>query len=76
MVKLELFQKRDVYIDYPFEDMKFQFDKAANKVFVRCYGKKEVEIEQSNEHFNEAIQAGKVITKEQYLSDDPAPDIA
>jgi len=45
-------------------------------VFVRCYGKKEVEIEQSNEHFNEAISAGKVITKEQYLSDDPVPDIA
>ncbi len=76
MVKLELFRKGDVYIDYPFEDMKFRFDKASNKVFVRCYGKKEVEIDQSNEHFNEAIQAGKVITKEQYLSDDPAPDSA
>jgi len=42
MVKLELFRKGDVYIDYPFEDMKFRFDKASNKVFVRCYGKQEV----------------------------------
>lgn len=73
MVKLELFRKGDVYIDYPFEDMKFRFDKAANKVFVRCYGKKEVEIDQSNEHFNEAIQAGNVISREQYGSDEDAP---
>jgi len=76
MVKLELFRKGDVYVDYPFEDMKFRFEKASNKVFVRCYGKHEVEIDQSNEHFNEAIQAGNVITKEQYLSDAPAPGSA
>ena len=76
MGKLELFRKGDIYMDYPFEDMKFRFDKASNKVFVRFYGKPEVEIDQSNEHFNEAISAGKVITKEQYLSDDPVPDIA
>ena len=69
MVKLELFRQGDVYIDYPFEDMKFRFDKAGNKVFVHFYGKREVEIEQSNAHFHEAIQAGSVITKEQYLSD-------
>ena len=73
MVKLELFQKGDVYIDYPFEDKKYRFDKASNKLFVRCYGKREVEIDQSNEHFNEAIQAGKEITKEQYLSDEAVP---
>jgi len=75
-VKLELFRQGDVYIDYPFEDMKFRFDKASNKVFVHFYGKREVEIDQGNAHFNEAIQAGKVITKEQYLGDDPVPDIA
>lgn len=73
MVKLELFRKGDVYIDYPFEDMKFRFEKASNKVFVRCYGKKEVEIDHGNAHFNEAIQAGNVISPEQYLSDGDAP---
>ena len=76
MVKLELFRRGDVYIDYPFEDKKYRFDKASNKVFVRCYGKKEVEIDHGNAHFNEAIQAGNVISQEQYLSDDPVPDIA
>jgi len=76
MVKLELFRLGDVYIDYPFEDKKYRFHKASNKVFVRCYGTHEVEIDHGNAHFNEAIQAGNVITKEQYLSDDPAPGIA
>ena len=73
MVKLELFGKGDVYIDYPFEDMKFRFEKASNKVFVRCYGKREVEIDRGNAHFNEAIQSGNVISPEQYLSDEAAP---
>ena len=42
-------------------------------MFVRCYGKKEVEIDHSNAHFNEAIQAGNVISQEQYGSDEDAP---
>ena len=73
MVALALFQKGDVYLDYRFEGMKFRFDKATGKVFVRYYGKPEVEIAQSDEHFHEAISAGKVITKEQYLSDAAVP---
>jgi hypothetical protein len=73
MVKLELFQKGDVYIDYPFEDKKYRFDKASNKVFVRWYGEREVEIDHGNAHFNEAIQAGNVISPEQYVSDEEAP---
>jgi hypothetical protein len=43
---------------------------------VRCYGKREVEIEHSHIHFNEAISAGRVITKEQYVSDARAPGSA
>ena len=73
MVKLELLRLGDVYLDYAFEDRKFRFDKASNKVFVRCYGKQEVEIDQGDAHFNEAIQAGNVISPEQYVSDEEAP---
>ena len=73
MVKLELFRKGDVYIDYPFEDKKYRFEKASNKVFVHLYGKQEVEIDHSNAHFNEAIQSGNEITREQYLSDVASP---
>jgi chaperonin GroEL (HSP60 family) len=67
MVALDLFQQGDVYLDYRFEGMKFRFDKASGKVFVRMDGEAEVEIDQSDEHFREAVSAGKVITREQYL---------
>jgi len=69
MSTLELFQKGDVFLDYPFEEIKFRFDKASNKVFARRYGQAEVEIKQTNAHFNEAISSGKVVTKEQYFAD-------
>ena len=70
MSTLELFHKGDVFLDYPYEEIQFRFEKATNKVFARRYGEAEVEIKQSNAHFNEAISAGKVITKEQYLEGD------
>jgi len=70
MVSLELFRLGDVYLEYRFEGMKFRFDKATSRVFVRFYGQPEVEIEQSDVHFREAISAGTVITKDQYLSDE------
>ena len=70
MVPLELFHAGDVYLDYPFEEMKFRYDKATDKVFARRLGKAEVEIKQSSSRFNEAISAGTVITREEYFSDD------
>jgi glycyl-tRNA synthetase alpha subunit len=73
MGALHLFKKGDVYLDYEFEDRKYRFEKASNKVFVRCYGKQEVEIDHGNERFNEAISSAKVITKEQYFSDATSP---
>src|SRR5262245_24682712 len=47
MVSLDLFRRGDVYLDYPFEDMRFRFDQASNKVYVRWENRKEVEIPQS-----------------------------
>ena len=70
MTILDLFQKGDVYLDYPFEEMKFRFDKAQNKVFCRLYSKPEVEIKQSDSHFNEAISSGKVISRDHYFADE------
>lgn len=70
MTILELFQKGDVFLDYPFEEMKFRFDKASNKVFARYYFKPEVEIKQSDSHFNEAVASGKVITEAEYFADE------
>lgn len=56
----------DVYIDYPFEEAKFRYDKKAGKVFRKFYGEKEVEIPHSSVLFHEAISGGKQITKEEY----------
>ena len=50
--------------------MKFRFDKATSRVFVRFYGQPEVEIAQSDVHVREAISTGTVLTKDQYLSDE------
>lgn len=73
MGSLHMFKEGDVYLDYAFERMKFRYEKATQKVFVHFYGMKEVEIDHSDEHFNEAVSSGKVITKEQYHSDVAAP---
>lgn len=73
MGALHLFKLGDVYLDYEFEDRKYRYEKATNKVFVWCYGKKEVETVHSNERFNEAISSARVITKEEYYVEKPAP---
>jgi hypothetical protein len=67
MVSLDLFQRGDVYLDYPFEEMKFRFEKKTGRVFVRLYGKPEVEIPHSDAFFKEAVSAGTVISSEEYL---------
>jgi hypothetical protein len=67
MVSLDFFQRGDVYLDYPFEEMKFRFEKATGQVFVRLYGKPEVEIPHSDAHYKEAVSAGTAITREEYF---------
>lgn len=69
MALLDLFQAGDVYLDYPFEELKFRFVKEGGKVFCRFYGKPEVEIDHTDEHFREAMSAGKVITPDEYFGD-------
>lgn len=69
MVSLEPFRQGDVYLDYPFEEMKFRFEHATGKVFARCYGKPEYQVEQSSNLFHEAISAGRIIPREEYFAD-------
>jgi hypothetical protein len=70
MVSLDLFQQGDVYLDYPFEDMKFRYNKATSQVFVRSSGGPEVEIDHSDAFFKEAISSGTVISREEYFAND------
>lgn len=65
----EDFQTRDIYLDYPFENAKFRWDKDTHKVYRRFYGKEEVEIPWSSDLFRGAISAGKEITRDGYYRD-------
>ncbi len=67
MVAMEAFLKGDVFLDYPFEDAKFRFEKETGKVFRRFYGQPEKEIDPSSALYNEAISAGQTISREDYL---------
>ena len=69
MVLLDVFQKGDVYLDYPYESVKFRYEKATGNVFCRFYGKAENQIDRSSNLYHDAISAGTVITKEEYYRD-------
>ena len=66
---LDVFIKGDVYIDYPFEAVKFRYDKKSGKVYRRFYGEAEEEIPHSSDLYNQAIRTGKQITPEEYFRD-------
>ena len=48
MVLMDAFIKGDVYIDFPYENAKFRFEKETRRVYRRFYGKPEVEIPHSS----------------------------
>jgi hypothetical protein len=69
MVSLDLFGKGDVYLDYPFEQVKFRWEAETKKVFRRRYGKSESESDYTSDLFRDAISSGKLITREEYYRD-------
>jgi hypothetical protein len=69
MVDLALFRAGDVYLDLPFEKAKFRYEKASATSFRRFYGQPEQEIPVDSALYNDAICAGKVITREEYYRD-------
>ena len=69
MVSLDAFRAGDVYIDFPFEDVKFRYENKTGKVYRRFYGEPEMEIEPSSVLYHDAISAGKIITREEYFRD-------
>jgi hypothetical protein len=66
---LDAFQKGDVYIDFPAEDVKFRYEKQTGKVFRRFYGQPEVEIDRSSNLFRDAISSGTQISPDEYHRD-------
>ncbi len=71
-VTMDAFIEGDVYIDYPYEDAKFRFERATLKVFRRFYGEPEDEIPHDSKLYNESISGGWQITAEDYFKDQDA----
>lgn len=68
--KGELFAYKDVYIDYPFEEVMFRWDHEAEKIYVKFYGKEERQepVPYDNKLFNDALLYGNEMTKEEYFN--------
>lgn len=75
MLTSEDFRKRDIYIDDPYDHAKFRWEKETDKVYRRFYGKREVEIDHTSDHFNEAISSGREIDREAYFVDYPSSKV-
>lgn len=69
MVALEAFCQGDVYLDYPFENVKFRYENKTGKVYRRFYKQAEEEVSYSSNLFRDAMSAGKQITCEEYFRD-------
>jgi hypothetical protein len=68
-IAIEEFIKGDVYIDFPYEDAKFRYEKKTGRVFRRFYGEAEKEIKPDSNLYNEAISVGRQITRDEYYAD-------
>ena len=68
-IALEDFQFGDVYIDYPFEDAKFRYEKESDRYYRRFYGGEEMRIPHDSCLLHDAISGGKPISRSEYFSD-------
>lgn len=66
--KGKIFAERDIYINYPFEEVMFRWDHIEQKVYVRFYGEAENRnpIPHDNRLFNDALLSGSEISREEY----------
>jgi hypothetical protein len=64
---MEAFARGDVYIDYPYEDVRVRYEHATGKAYVRYYGEGEAEVPLTNYLFRDAMSAGKQITRDEYF---------
>ena len=63
------FDVEDVFVDYPFEDVKFRWDHKTKKIFRKFYGQTaETEVDYKNGLFNEALRHGDEVTRSAYFS--------
>lgn len=61
----------DVFVDYPFEEVKFRWDHFHKKIYRRFYGKQECTepVPHDNRLFNDALLYGDEIDRQAYERD-------
>jgi hypothetical protein len=66
--KGKLFAERDVYIDYPFEQVMYRWDRNTRTIYRKFYGSQESPdpVLQDNRLFNDAILYGQEISRDDY----------
>jgi hypothetical protein len=64
----EYLNTKDIYIDYPYEEVMFRRTCSNGLIYRKFYGKNEnpVPINDDNKLFNEALLSGHEITQEEY----------
>jgi len=72
-VTTKAFVEGDVYIDYPYENAKFRYERATLKVYRYFYGEPEMEIDSSSHLYMDAISGGWRITRAEYFGDPSEP---
>ncbi|MGQ7273732.1 hypothetical protein [Marinobacter sp. V034] len=67
--KGEIFRIRDVFVDYPFEDVMFRWSHNKKIIFRKFYGEMEAvePISHKNRLYNDALLYGEEISKEEYF---------
>jgi hypothetical protein len=64
---------RDVYIDYPFEEVMFRWHRDSKSVFRKFYGKVEETgpVENSNRLYRDALLSGDEVSRDVYVTGKP-----
>lgn len=67
--KGELFSKKDMYVDYAFEEVMYRWDHKTETVYVKFYGQEESldAVDHGNRLFNDALLSGLEITRDEYF---------
>ena len=66
----EYLNTKDVYIDYPFEEVMFRRMKTDGSIYRKFYGEEEYaeSIPYDNKLFNDALLSGNEITQQEYMA--------
>ena len=63
------FKEREIFVDYPFEEVMFRWDHLQQPAFRKFYGESESKnpVSHENRLFNDALLYGIEVRREQYM---------